>query len=111
MADFTCKRYCGELTKFNMVIFKPLFYVYNQITFSVYSNLDKSQKLEKKQIEAGFSGKFFRISFSCPLPPPLEYAPNRISVGTPCDLNESRSDVERNEHNASTDAIHSESGE
>jgi len=31
-------------------------------------------------------------------------------IGTPCDLNESRSDVERNEHNASTDAIHSESG-
>ena len=110
MADFTCKRYCGELTKFNMVIFKPLFYVYNQITFSVYSNLDKSQKLEKNRLRLVFLVSFFGLVFSCP-PPPLEYAPNRISVGTPCDLNESRSDVERNEHNASTDAIHSESGE
>ena len=32
-------------------------------------------------------------------------------AGTPYDLNESRSDIENNEANASTDAIHSQQGE
>ena len=71
MADFTCKRYCGELTKFNMVIFKPLFYVYNQITFSVYSNLDKSQKLEKNRLRLVFLVSFFGLVFRVHSPPPL----------------------------------------
>ena len=33
------------------------------------------------------------------------------AAGTPYDLNESRSDIENNEANASTDAIHSQQGE